>query len=181
MRRSKFMPEVNAGSMADIAFLLLIFFLVTATISSDEGINRKLPSDISTTIPLHERNVLRIMINNDDQIMVDDAIIKIEDLKDIAKDFIDNNGNGTCTYCNGNQIKKSSDNPTEAVISLQNGRNTSYAQFIAVQNELTKAYYELRDSFGKNVLNKPSDKLSESDLNTIKKAYPFILSEAESK
>jgi biopolymer transport protein ExbD len=181
MRRSKFMPEVNAGSMADIAFLLLIFFLVTATISSDEGINRKLPSDIPSTIVLHERNVLRIMINNDDQIMVDTDVVEIEALKDIAKDFIDNNGDGTCGFCNGSQSKKSSENPSKAVISLQNGRNTSYDQFIAVQNELTKAYYELRDAYGKNVLKKASDKLTEDDLNTIKKGYPFILSEVETK
>ena len=181
MRRSKFMPEVNAGSMADIAFLLLIFFLVTATISSDEGINRKLPTENSSKTTLHERNVLRIMINNDDQIMVDKNVIKIEELKDIAKQFIDNNGDGTCGYCSGNQIKKSSDNPTKAVISLQNGKLTTYAQFIAVQNELAKAYYELRDAYSEAVIKKPSNKLTETELNSVKKAYPFILSEAETK
>tara|TARA_R110002049_G_scaffold87533_1_gene221870 strand:- start:16772 stop:17299 length:528 start_codon:yes stop_codon:yes gene_type:complete len=175
------MPEVNAGSMADIAFLLLIFFLVTATISSDEGINRKLPSDISTSKPLHERNVLRIMINNEDDIMVNENIIEIEALKIIAKDFIDNNGDGTCDYCHGSKLKTASDNPSEAVISLQNGRNTTYAKFIAVQNELTKAYYELREDYSKNVLKKASDKLTDTNINTIKKAYPFILSEAETK
>jgi biopolymer transport protein ExbD len=175
------MPEVNAGSMADIAFLLLIFFLVTATISSDEGINRKLPNDANTSTTLHERNILRIMINNDDEIMVNQNIIKIDELKDIAKDFIDNNGDRTCNYCSGSNFKNASDNPSKAVISLQSGKQTTYAQFIAVQNELTKAYYELRDTYSNNVLKKSSNKLTEAELNTIKKAYPFILSEADTK
>jgi biopolymer transport protein ExbD len=181
MRRSKFMPEVNAGSMVDIAFLLLIFFLVTATISSDEGINRKSLSDTNASTPLHERNVLRIMINNDDDIMVNQDVVQIGELKDIAKGFIDNNGDGTCDYCHGSNLKTASDNPSEAVISLQNGRNTTYAKFIAVQNELTKAYHELRETYSKDVLRKPSDKLTEVDIKHIKKAYPFILSEAETK
>ncbi len=91
MRHSKLVPEVNAGSMADIAFLLLIFFLVTATISSDEGINRMLPREcppgMDCTNPVNERNILRIMINNNNEVMIEDEIISVENLKDIAKTF----------------------------------------------------------------------------------------------
>ncbi|MEC3908151.1 biopolymer transporter ExbD [Tamlana sp. 2201CG12-4] len=185
MRHSKLVPQVNVGSMADIAFLLLIFFLVTATISSEEGINRLLPKEcppgINCTDPINERNVLRIQINNDDEIMLGKDIILIEDLKDLTIAFLDNNGDKSCTYCNGEKSQTSSDNPKEAVVSLQTGKQTTYKTFIAVQNELTKAYYELRHIYSMNILNKPVDKLSKSDLKKVKAAYPFILSEAVTK
>ncbi len=185
MRHSNSMPEVNAGSMADIAFLLLIFFLVTATIPNDEGINRKLPRDcppgIDCTSPINERNILRIVINNNDEIMVNNDIIKLNELKTKVKDFIDNNGDGSCSYCQGTQSESLSDNPKKAVVSLQNGKETSYNQFIAVQDQLTLAYYELRNSYGLHVLKKSPLNYSQIDLKQIKEAYPFILSEAITK
>lgn len=185
MRHSKLMPEVNAGSMADIAFLLLIFFLVTATISSDEGISRVMPEacppGIDCTSPVNERNILRIVINNDDEIMVENDIVSIEALKDLTKNFIDNNGDGSCAYCAGEQSLDASNNPKAAVVSLQNGPQTSYRQFIAVQNELTKAYYELRNTYSENILKKPSDNLSNEEIKKVREAYPFTLIEAETK
>lgn len=171
--------------MADIAFLLLIFFLVTAVIPKDHGFNRKLPDPCPpNTIcdeTINERNVLRIVINNKDEIMIEDDIVSIDKLKEITKDFLDNNGDKSCTYCNGKQLTNSSDSPKEAVISLQPDKQTSYEQFIAIQDELTKAYYELRESYIKNVLKKTKDQLTPEELNQVKKAYPFILSEAEIK
>lgn len=185
MRRSKLVPEVNAGSMADIAFLLLIFFLVTAVIPKDKGFNRKLPPDCPpNTIcegEILERNALRIVINNNDQIMVEGDIISIDKLKPIIKDFLDNNGDNSCDYCNGLQLEDSSVNPTKAVVSLQTGNQTSYNQFIAVQDELTKAYYELRQTYVKNVLQKTTKTLTKVELKQVKDAYPFILSEATTK
>ncbi len=185
MRHSKLIPEVNAGSMADIAFLLLIFFLVTATISSDEGINRLLPKEcppnIDCTNPINERNVLRIVINNNDEIMVENELISLSQLKDLTKNFIDNNGDKSCNYCNGLKSSNASDNPKEAVVSLQTGKQTSYKQFIAVQNELTKGYYELRNTYSANILKKTSNNLSKEELKKVKEAYPFILSEAVTK
>ncbi|MDD7885712.1 biopolymer transporter ExbD [Flavivirga sp. 57AJ16] len=185
MRHSKLIPEVNAGSMADIAFLLLIFFLVTATISSDEGIDRRLPKECPPgTVcdsKISERNILRILINNNDEIMIENNVVSISELKEITKSFLDNNGDGTCNYCHGAKSPNASDNPKRAVVSLQNGRHTSYKQFIAVQDELSKAYYELREAYSINVLRKPVDELSKSALKHVKDAYPFILSEAETK
>ena len=184
MRHSKEAPEVNAGSMADIAFLLLIFFLVTATISSDAGINRVLPAECPTgdcESLKHERNILRIVINNNDEIMVENEQVALADLKDATKSFLDNNGDGTCLYCNGNKFPNASDNPEDAVVSLQNGQQTTYKQFVAVQNELSKAYFELRSNYAANVLQKSVDNLNKEDLQKVKKAYPFILSEAETK
>lgn len=184
MRHSKLVPEVNAGSMADIAFLLLIFFLVTATISSDEGINRMLPKDCPSGDCggiIAERNILRILINNNDEVMIENEVIAMEDLKDITKNFLDNNGDNTCSYCHGEKVISASDNPKKAVVSLQNGKNTTYKQYIAVQNELTKAYYELRQAYSLNVIGKAPDKLSKTEEKQVKDAYPFMLSEAETK
>jgi biopolymer transport protein ExbD len=176
-------PQVNAGSMADIAFLLLIFFLVTTTMAKDEGINRKLPRNCppgqDCSVDIHERNILRITLNNNQDIMVEDDLISITNLKSIAKVFLDNNGDKSCNYCNGNSLTTSSDNPAKAIISLQTGKQTSYELFIAVQDELTKAYYELRETYAIQKFKKSVDDLSEKDIDYIRKAYPFILSEAE--
>jgi hypothetical protein len=74
-----------------------------------------------------------------------------------------------------------SNNPKAAVVSLQNGPQTSYKQFIAVQNELTKAYYELRNTYSEKILKKPSDNLSNEEIKKVREAYPFTLIEAETK
>lgn len=178
-------PQVNAGSMADIAFLLLIFFLVTTTMAKDEGINRKLPRNCPPgqvcRVPIHERNILRIILNGKQEIMVNNKIILLEDLKDITKNFLDNNGDNSCTYCGGNRIKTLSDNPKKAIISLQNDRATSYELFIQVQDELTKAYYELREVYAIKKLGKPVIDLTPEDIKIIREVYPFTISEAETK
>jgi len=184
MKTKKTAPKVNAGSMADIAFLLLIFFLVTTTIASDKGIQRKLPPICETpdcTGEIYERNILRISLNGNQEIMVENEIVAIEDLKDIVKTFADNNGDESCTYCNGFKDTTSSDNPSKAIISLQSHSKASYELFIKIQDELTKAYYELRQAYAKDILSKSIDNLNKDDKVLLKKAYPFIISEAQTK
>jgi len=141
-------PEVNAGSMADIAFLLLIFFLVTTTIQTDQGLTRKLPPIDKTNIdppPIKEKNIFTVLVNRNDQLLVEDKLMDLKNLKQAAIDFLDNGGDGTCTYCKGANNVVSSDNPDKAIISLQNDAETSYKAYISVQNELVAAYYFLRD------------------------------------
>ena len=140
-------PEVNAGSMADIAFLLLIFFLVTTTIPKDSGITRKLPpiEENDEDVIIKEKNIFTVLLNGKDQLLVEDELMKIDDLRDAAVTFLDNGGDGSCSYCKGAKDKKSSDNPDKAIISLKNDRQTSYAAYITVQNELVAAYNELRN------------------------------------
>lgn len=179
------MPQVNAGSMADIAFLLLIFFLVTAMIPKDKGLNRKLPApcppgNICDT-QVNKRNMLEVRVNSNNELFVENATISIAELKTITKDFLDNNGDTSCEYCNGFNLNTSSDNPKEAVISLQNDKQTSYDFYIEIQDELTKAYYELRADYAKSVFNKSTKELTKEELIAVRKAYPFILSEAELK
>lgn len=146
-RRS--IPEVNAGSMADIAFLLLIFFLVTTTIETNSGITTKLPPKIEdnqdTPPPIKEKNVFLVLVNKNNQLLVEDKLMEVKDLREAAKQFLDNGGDGTCTWCAGSKNPESSDNPDKAVISLRNDRETSYKTYIAVQNELIAAYNDLRE------------------------------------
>ena len=143
-------PEVNAGSMADIAFLLLIFFLVTTTIETDSGINRKLPpiDEIEDPPIIKQKNIFTVVVNKNNQLLVEEELIEISDLRALAVGFLDNGGGQgeeACDYCQGPRDPKSSDNPDKAIISLKNDRETSYKVYIAVQNELVAAYNELRD------------------------------------
>lgn len=141
-------PEVNAGSMADIAFLLLIFFLVTTTIPKDTGLNRKLPpiddSEVDPPI-IKQKNIFTVLLNGQDQLLVEDELMNVKDLRAAATEFLDNGGDGSCSFCKGKKDEKSSDNPDKAIISLKNERETSYAAYIAVQNELVAAYNTLRN------------------------------------
>ena len=146
-------PEVNAGSTADIAFLLLIFFLVTTTLEKDNGIARQLPPiDKSEIEPpkIKEKNLFIVLVNKNDQLLVNDSPMELEDLRENAIEFLDNGGALSnsieyCDYCKGKRLITSSDNPEKAIISLKNLRETSYAQYISVQNELVGAYNELRN------------------------------------
>ncbi|SFZ90675.1 Biopolymer transport protein ExbD [Flaviramulus basaltis] len=141
-------PEVNAGSMADIAFLLLIFFLVTTTIETDSGINRKLPpmEESDEDVVIKQKNIFTVLLNGKDQLLVEDDIMEIKDLRKAAIEFLDNGGDGSCNYCKGKKDPASSDNPDKAIISLKNERETTYKTYIAVQNELVAAYNDLRDT-----------------------------------
>ncbi|MEY8849053.1 ExbD/TolR family protein [Psychroserpens sp. XS_ASV72] len=176
-------PQVNAGSMADIAFLLLIFFLVTAMIPNDKGIKHTLPEPCpkneNCDTPIHERNILAISINSNNELFLEKELIKVELLTKITKDFLDNNGDGSCVYCQGNQSASSSDNPTTAIISLKSDPNASYEFYIKIQDALTKAYYDLRSRYAMELLNKDVNKLTNSELKQVREAYPFILSEVD--
>ncbi|CAI8280800.1 MAG: Uncharacterised protein [Flavobacteriales bacterium] len=143
-------PEVNAGSMADIAFLLLIFFLVTTTIETDSGLNRKLPpmEDVVDPPIIKERNIFTVVVNKNNDLLVEEGPMDISELRAAAVAFLDNGGgkgDDACDFCQGARDTSSSDNPEKAVISLKNDRETDYKVYIAVQNELVAAYNELRN------------------------------------
>lgn len=171
-------PGLNAGSMADIAFLMLIFFLVVTKIEADEGINTRLAAKENIIdIPINKRNILEVNLNDKNEVFVENGIVKVEELTELAKAFIDNNGDGSCTYCEGLQLTSSSDNPDKAIISLQHMRTTDYKFYVTVQNELIKAYNELRDEEAQKTLGKPFNDLNSSQQKQIKEQYPRKLSE----
>lgn len=177
-------PEINAGSMADIAFLLLIFFLVTTTMDIDTGITRKLPpmppeEESEKPPPIKQKNIFTVLINANDQLLVEGKQMEPENIRESAIEFIDNNGDKSCEYCQGENDPKSSDNPYKAVISLQNDRGTSYETYILVQNELVAAYNDLRKKYSRRYFGKEYDDISDERQKEIKKLYPMKISEAE--
>jgi biopolymer transport protein ExbD len=184
--KKRAVPEINAGSMADIAFLLLIFFLVTTTMDVDTGIARVLPPMPDEEQPLEDvqankRNIFQVLVNAYDQLLVNGEVLKVEDLKDKTIEFIDNNGDGTCGYCNGKRNPDLSDNPDKAIVSLQNDRGTSYDMYIRVQNEMAQAYRELRDRESMEKFGLSFEKLNNDQQKEIQKMFPQKISEAEPK
>lgn len=179
MRNS--MPSVNAGSVADIAFLLLIFFLVTSMIPNDKGIVQDLPQPCppgaDCNIPLKRNNIFAIQVNENGGIMVNEIRTTLDELKDELKQFIDNNADQSCIYCNGNQLSDASDNPKKASIALSVHREAPYESFISVQDEIAKAYFELRESFITEVLKTNSTEITDDELKRTQQAYPFRLIE----
>jgi len=184
MRNKNTKPQLNAGSMADIAFLLLIFFLVSTTIPNDKGIARMLPRPCKTKdcdTKINERNILKVSVNNKGELFINEKKTQMNDLRSLFKDFIDNNGDASCTYCIGNGLANASDNPKEASIFLDFNRNTPYKYYIQVQNELTASYNELRETYSERMFQKKIKQLSKDEFSKVKEAYPFRISEANVK
>lgn len=202
MSRRKGAPEVNAGSMADIAFLLLIFFLVTTTIETDAGLDRMLPpiEPPDTDVVIKQKNIFVVNINKNGQLLVEEQLMDIKDLRAAAIAFLDNGGSPTgtpeyCNYCKGKRDEKSSDSPQKAIISLKNDRETTYSTYITVQNELVAAYNDLRNREAKRLYGRDFTEMESEYLNPetpssvrdelkekvqkIQELFPQKLSEAE--
>ncbi len=184
-RKKRAVPEINAGSMADIAFLLLIFFLVTTTMDADKGINRKLPpwdpENEITPPDIKKKNILTVVINSNNQLLVNDDYLDISELRKSAIAFLINNGDGSCTYCqDGLRSPESSDNPFKAIMSIQNDKGTSYDMYIKVQNELVGAYEDLRNQLAQKKFGKDFAELTdEAQISEVRDAFPQVISEAE--
>jgi biopolymer transport protein ExbD len=181
-------PEVNAGSLADIAFLLLIFFLMTTTMDTDSGLGRMLPPPIppdeEPPPPIRERNVFEVLINANNQLLVEGSPMALRDLKDAAKEFIENPMNletmPEVIYVELPELGTVATTP-KAVISLQNDRGTQYQTYLSVQNELQRAYTELRESLAQKTYNKAYAELDSERQKLIRDVYPQKISEAEPK
>ena len=183
-------PEINAGSMADIAFLLLVFFLVTTTMDTDLGLARLLPPPILEDVetpPIKERNVFIVLVNANDQLLVEGDLMEIDELREAAKEFIANPANEENL-----PEKKEKDVPffgkmmvSKQVISLQNDNGTSYDMYIQVQNELAAAYNELRNEIAMDQFGVSYDALVEAGdkakVKAVREVYPQRISEAEPK
>jgi biopolymer transport protein ExbD len=179
-------PEINAGSMADIAFLLLIFFLMTTTMDTDTGLARMLPPPLPPTEeappPIRERNVFEVLINANNELLVEKQPMALRDLREAAKEFIENPANlATLPEKEDMEIPFFGVIPVtkSAVISLQNDRGTQYQTYLSVQNELQAAYNELRDELAKKKFDKKFGDLDEDQQDAIRDIYPQKISEAE--
>ncbi len=187
-RRKREVGEINAGSMADIAFLLLIFFLVTTTMDVDSGILTKLPPPIDPAAekppPIKERNVFIVLVNRNDQLLVEGEVGDIKTLRNKAKQFISNpsdNPNLSEKKLPENIDLLGEYRISKGVVSLQNDRGTSYDMYIQVQNELSAAYSELRDELALQKFGKKYIELSKEQAEAVRKAIPKMVSEAEPK
>lgn len=198
-------PEINAGSMADIAFLLLIFFLVTTTMDVDSGVPMKLPEKVETPpdIKIKEKNVFEISINRNNQLFVDEQIMNLKDLKDATIRFMDNGGGignpmpgeetgKACDYCKGEKDPSSSDHPNKAIISIESDRATEYGIYVAVRNEVLRANTELRNRLSQERYGISFTELEEAfkdsgrkdeelkkKVEDIKNSYPQIISDTD--
>ncbi|MDR2938153.1 MAG: biopolymer transporter ExbD [Prevotellaceae bacterium] len=182
------LQEINAGSMADIAFLLLIFFLVTTTMDVDTGLLRRLPPipDKSQKVEdtkVNKRNVLAVLVNAQDRLLVNGEPTDISQLRAKAKEFV---ANATDSPNLPERELKNIEGVgnvmvSKGVVSLQNDRGTSYQMYIKVQNELIAAYNEVQDEYAMQHFGKKFVALYDDEQEMVKKVYPQRISEAEPK
>ena len=181
-------PEINSSSTADMAFILLCFFLMTTTMDQDKGLQRRLPpmpdpNQKAEDQKVNRRNIIVVKINSADRLFAGTEPMDVSQLKDKIKEFLSNPANdpslpereekeiegfGPCMVSKG-------------VISLQNDRGTSYQAYIAVQNELVKAVNELRDEFAIANFGQVYIKCDEDQQKIVREAVPQNISEAEPK
>lgn len=182
-------PDINSSSTADIAFLLLIFFLITTSMDTDRGLARRLPPPPEKDQKIEdqkkkERNVLQVFLNMNDQLMCGNDYISVEQLREKAKEFIAN------PYNDETKPEKMAKNvpffgtvqvTENHVVSLRCDRGSSYKAYMAVQNELVAAYNELRDELAQEKWQKNYADLDAEQQDAIRDIYPQKISEAEPK
>ena len=181
-------PEINSSSTADIAFLLLCYFLMTTTMDQDMGLQRRLPPmpDPNQKVEdqkVNRRNIIVVKINSADRLLAGTEPMHVSQLKDKIKEFLTNPANDP-NLPEKEEIEIEGYGPcmvSKGVISLQNDRGTSYQAYIAVQNELVKAVNELRDDWAMANYGMLYSKLDEDKQGIVRKAIPQNISEAEPK
>ncbi|CDD16497.1 MAG: biopolymer transporter ExbD [Alistipes sp.] len=181
-------PGLNTQSTADIAFLLLCYFLMTSTMDQQSGLQRRLPpmpdqNQKTEDTKVNKRNIIIVKINSSDRLFAGDQLLDVSQLKDKIKEFITNpNNDPNLPEREMKNIEGYGEYPvSKGVISLQNDRGTSYRAYIAVQNELVKAINEVRDDFCKQNYGKAYTFLTEDQQKIVREAIPQNISEAEPK
>ena len=187
---AKKIPQINASSMADISFLLLIFFLVTTSMDVNQGLARRLrapvpPDQKVANTDINKRNLMVVKINSANQLMVQGQMLDIKQLRAKAKEFIKNeNDDATLPKL----VEEDFGEPIgvvkytkDHVISVQNDVDTQYQAYLDVQNELVAAYNELRDECARQYFHKAYAELDEDQQKQVQKVYPQKISEAEPK
>ena len=178
--------DINAGSMADIAFLLLTFFMMVTTMDTETGIQRRLPpmpdeNQIEQAEQINKRNIMVVLINNNDRLFAGGQEMPIVMLKEKVKEFLTNPAN-LPNLPEKREKEIEGFGPymvSRALVSLQNTRGTSYKAYIEVQNELVKAFNEVRDEFAMENFGKKYDLLDEDQQRIARDAVPMNLSERE--
>ena len=179
---------INASSSADIAFLLLIFWLTTTTMNSDKGLQRRLPpmpdeNQQQEDVKVNRRNIIQVKINSNDRVIAGGQIMEISEIKDKIVEFVTNPMNlETLPEKEMKEIEGFGQYAvSKGVVSLQNDRGTSYNAYLQVQNELVKAFNEIRDDFAVKNYGKKYNALDEDKQKIVREAIPQNISEAEPK
>ena len=190
MGKKRKTPGINGSSSADIAFMLLIFFLITTSMDTDKGLARRLPPPVpkdqkkNEEMDIKKRHILVVLINSNNQILCNNEFIDIKQLREKVRTFIENPYNDEhmpektevdVPFFGKQMVTKNH------VISLQNDRGTEYQAYIDVQNELAGAYNELRDEVSKKKFGKAFADLDEDQQKAVQMIYPQKISEAEPK
>lgn len=186
---SRKVPGLNQSSTADISFILLIFFLVSSSMDTDQGLGRTLPKppeedQLNNEIKVKERNILNIRINKDNYLMIGDDYVSVDEVKERAKEFIANKDNrSNLPELKPKKIKLLGLRMVTEnhVISVQTDRGTSYGVYFAVQDALVAAYNELRDELAKQEFGYRYEYLTDEQQEAIREVYPQKISEAEPK
>ncbi|MDD4756178.1 MAG: biopolymer transporter ExbD [Prolixibacteraceae bacterium] len=182
-------PEIPSASLADIAFMLLIFFLVTTTMDVDSGLERRLPQWVDESQQqdddqqIKERNVFVVLVNRNNDLLVEGEYADIENLRERAKEFMAN------PYDDESLPEKEPMQVpyfgevmvTKGVISLRNDLDTKYGTYIAVQNELVGAINELREELSQQQFGKSYNDLDKDQQDAVRDIFPSRISEAEPK
>jgi biopolymer transport protein ExbD len=183
------LPDIPAATLADITFLLLIFFLVTTSMDKDSGLERRLPQWVdpnevkNDNQQINERNVFVVLVNKDNLLLVENEYANIKDLRVKAKEFLSNpNENSNLSEKEPLQVPLLGEVlVSKGVISLRNDVGTQYGTYIEVQNELVGAINELREEFSKLKFGKAFDRLNDDEKDAVRTVYPQKISEAEPK
>lgn len=199
MANKRKLPEINASQMADISFLLLIFWLCSTTMSTDQGLSRRLPPPLPPNmekpdVEVNERNIFIVLINSQNQLLVQGELMDVRQLREEAKAFILNTENDVhkpelfevtadVLDKNGNVERTLKTITTKNhVISLQNDRGTTYDKYIEVQNELVAAYNEVRDEYSRREFGGLTfNELTPEQQEAVQTLFPQKISEAEPK
>ena len=191
MGKKRKMPGLNTSSTADISFMLLIFFLVTTSMDTDQGLARSLPKppeddQLNNEIKVKERNILNIRINKDNYLLIGDDYATLADVKERAKEFIKNEDNKpNLPELKPHKVKELGKTfmvTENHVISVQTDRGTDYGVYFAVQDALVSAYNEIRDEFSKQEFGGYKyDQLTADQQKIVRDVYPQKISEAEPK
>ena len=187
---AKKIPQINASSMADISFLLLIFFLVTTSMDVNQGLARRLPAPIPPDqkvedTDINKRNLMIVKINSANQLMVQGQLMDVKQLRETAKEFIKNENDEPNLP---KLVEEDFGEPIgvqrytkDHVISVQNDVDTQYQAYLDVQNELVAAYNELRNECAQKYFHTSYNELNEEQQKQVQKVYPQKISEAEPK
>ena len=187
---AKKIPQINASSMADISFLLLIFFLVTTSMDVNQGLARRLPAPIPPDqkvedTDINKRKLLVVKINSANQLMVQGQLMDVKQLRETAKEFIKNENDEPNLP---KLVEEDFGEPIgvqrytkDHVISVQNDVDTQYQAYLDVQNELVAAYNELRNECAQKYFHTSYNELTEEQQKQVQKVYPQKISEAEPK